>query len=131
MWSMNSPVVAEQDFQFAPLAIPLLVGLVVGGVASMQGSLIGGMIVVFLVEWTKTLDDQLASAGLEIRNLEKLTPAVYGLILILVTFFAPGGIAGLMKMLKSKLVQIIPQPPAGVSRAVPVASDEVVPEPVS
>lgn len=131
MWSMNSPVVAEQDFQFAPLAIPLLVGLVVGGVASLQGSFIGGLVVVFLVEWTKTLDDQLASAGLEIRNLEKLTPAVYGLILILVTFFAPGGIAGLLKLLKSKLVQIIPQSPMAAAASAPVSSDDVVPEPVS
>ncbi len=130
MWSMNSPVVAEQDFQFAPLAVPLLVGLVVGGVASLQGSFIGGLIVVFLVEWTKTIDD-FVSARVDIQNLEKLTPAVYGIILILVTFFAPGGIAGLLKMLKAKLVQVIPQPPVATAVAAPAPVDDVVAEPVA
>ncbi len=46
MWAMNSGFVAEQDFTFA-LMVDLLVGLVVGGVATVSGAAIGAMVVVF------------------------------------------------------------------------------------
>ena len=130
LWAMNSGFVAEQDFQFAPLAIPLLIGLVIGGVGTLEGGLVGALVYVFVNEWTKSVDDTLGGWGLEIANIEKLTPAVFGLILILVTFFAPGGIAGFGKLLKSKLVQIIPQPPEGaVAPAVAGGIEEAIPEP--
>lgn len=131
LWAMNSAFVAEQDFQFAPLAVPLLIGLVIGGVGTLEGALIGSMVYVFVNEWTKGVDDSLGDAGLNIPNLEKLTPAVFGVILILVTFFAPGGIAGFGKLLKRKVVQIIPQPPAGAAVSSPDPGiEDVVPEPV-
>ena len=131
LWAMNSAFVAEQDFQFAPLAIPLIIGLVIGGVGTLEGGFVGAVVYVFVNEWTKSVDDRLADAGIEIANLEKLTPAVFGLILILVTFFAPGGIVGFAKLLKRKVVEIIPQPPAGAARALPETDrEDVVPEPV-
>lgn len=46
MWAMNSGFVAEQDFTFV-LMVDLLVGLVVGGVATVSGAAIGAMVVVF------------------------------------------------------------------------------------
>jgi branched-chain amino acid transport system permease protein len=131
LWAMNSSFVAEQDFQFAPLAVPLLIGLVIGGVGTLEGALIGSLVYVFVNEWSKGVDDTLADWGVEIANLEKLTPSVFGVILILVTFFAPGGIAGFAKLLKRKVVQIIPQPPAGaVSPRTSPGVEDVVPEPV-
>jgi branched-chain amino acid transport system permease protein len=130
LWAMNSGFVAEQDFQFAPLAIPLLIGLVIGGVGTLQGGLVGALVYVFVNEWTKSVDDTLAGWGVEIANVEKLTPAVFGLILILVTFFAPGGIAGFGTLLKSKVVQIIPQPPVGaVKTATAGGVEDAIPEP--
>ncbi|MDH3681342.1 MAG: branched-chain amino acid ABC transporter permease [Acidimicrobiia bacterium] len=120
MWAMNSAFVGEQDFGFAPLAIPLLVGLVIGGVATLEGAIVGSLVWVFVGEFTRNL-------GLDI-----LSQALFGLILILVTFFAPGGVVGFMKQMKARLVRVIPQPPAGV---LPSASagddlvDDVVPEP--
>lgn len=131
LWAMNSGFVAEQDFQFAPLAVPLLIGLVIGGVGTLEGALIGSLVYVFVNEWTKGVDDTLGGWGLEIANIEKLTPAVFGVILILVTFFAPGGIAGFGKLLKAKLVQIIPQPPVpGAKSAASPGVGDAVPEPV-
>jgi len=131
LWAMNSAFVAEQDFQFAPLAIPLLIGLVIGGVGTLEGALIGSLVYVFVNEWSKGVDDTLKDWGVEIANLEKLTPAVFGIILILVTFFAPGGIAGFGKLLKNKVVHIIPQPPEGAANRRPAAGlEDVVPEPV-
>ncbi|MEM7095492.1 MAG: branched-chain amino acid ABC transporter permease [Actinomycetota bacterium] len=46
MWAMFSGFVAEQDFTFI-LMVDLLVGLVVGGVGTVSGALIGAMVVVF------------------------------------------------------------------------------------
>ncbi len=131
LWAMNSAFVAEQDFQFAPLAVPLIIGLVIGGVGTLEGGLIGALVYVFVNEWTKGVDDTLSGWGLEVANIEKLTPAVFGLILILVTFFAPGGIAGFAKLLKARLVQIIPQPPVGAAKSAAAPGvEDVVPEPV-
>jgi branched-chain amino acid transport system permease protein len=118
MWAMNSAFVGEQDFGFAPLAIPLLVGLVIGGVATLEGALVGSLVWVFVGEFTRSL-------GLDI-----LSQALFGIILILVTFFAPGGIVGFLKQIKAKIVQVIPQPPEGAT--LPSSSDvvdDVVPEP--
>ena len=46
MWAMNSGFVAEQDFTFV-LMVDLLVGLVIGGVATISGAAIGALVVVF------------------------------------------------------------------------------------
>jgi branched-chain amino acid transport system permease protein len=119
MWTMNTAFVGEQDFGFAPLAIPLLVGLVIGGVATLEGGLIGALVFVFVGEFTRSFD------------LDILSQALFGVILILVTFFAPSGLAGFWRMVKARVVRVVPQPPAGAAGRVAVAdvSDEVVPEP--
>lgn len=46
MWAMTSGFVAEQDFTFV-LMVDLLVGLVVGGVGTISGAMIGAVVVVF------------------------------------------------------------------------------------
>ncbi|MFV0524727.1 MAG: branched-chain amino acid ABC transporter permease [Acidimicrobiales bacterium] len=120
LWAMNTAFVGEQDFSFAALAIPLLVGLVIGGVGTLEGGLVGALVVVFVGEFTKSL-------GLDI-----LSQALFGVILILVTFFAPGGIVGLWKQLKRRVVEVVPQPPAGYSDGSGFgtpAADKSVPEP--
>ena len=119
MWAMNTAFVGEQDFGFAPLAIPLLVGLVIGGVATIEGAILGSLVWVFVGEFTRNL-------GLDI-----LSQALFGVILILVTFFAPGGLASLTKLIKSQIVRVIPQPPDGASISAPSSADvdDVVPEP--
>ena len=120
MWAMNTAFVGEQDFGFAPLAIPLLVGLVIGGVATLEGALVGSLVWVFVGEFTRNL-------GLDI-----LSQALFGIILILVTFFAPGGVVGFAKQVKAKIIQVIPQPPEGAGLSSAAAGDvvdDVVPEP--
>ncbi|MFV0259714.1 MAG: branched-chain amino acid ABC transporter permease [Acidimicrobiales bacterium] len=120
LWAMDKAFVGEQDFSFAALAIPLLVGLVIGGVGTLEGGLVGALVVVFVGEFTKSL-------GLDI-----LAQALFGLILILVTFFAPGGIVGLWKQLKRRVIEIVPQPPSGYSDGSGLGApvdDKSVPEP--
>ena len=80
------------------LSIQLLVGAVVGGLASIPGPLIGGIFAYFLPiesnQWVPTqtwIPTQIAS------TIEKAGPAVtYGAVLILTMIFAPNGIVGLV-----------------------------------
>ncbi len=125
LWAMNSAFVGEQDFGFAPLAIPLLVGLVIGGVATLDGAIYGALVVVFVREIANNTDIPF------IEREDVLSQALFGLVLILVTFFAPGGISGLVSSIKDRIIQVIPQPPtgAGVMASAAEAADDAVPEP--
>jgi branched-chain amino acid transport system permease protein len=81
----------------ASLSIQLLVGAVIGGLASIPGPLAGGIFAYFLPiesnQWVPTqtwIPTQIASA------VEKAGPSVtYGVILIVIMIFAPNGIVGL------------------------------------
>ena len=80
------------------LSIQLLVGAVVGGLASIPGPLVGGIFAYFLPiesnQWVPSqswIPSQIASV------VEKAGPAVtYGVVLILIMIFAPNGIVGLI-----------------------------------
>jgi branched-chain amino acid transport system permease protein len=80
------------------LSIQLLVGTVVGGLASIPGPLIGAIFAYFLPiesnQWVPTqtwIPSQIAS------TVEKAGPAVtYGVVLILIMIFAPNGVVGLV-----------------------------------
>jgi branched-chain amino acid transport system permease protein len=82
----------------AALSIQLLVGVVVGGLASIAGPLVGGIFTYFLPiesnQWVPTqtwIPVQIAS------TVEKAGPAVtYGAVLILIMIFAPNGVVGLV-----------------------------------
>jgi branched-chain amino acid transport system permease protein len=75
-----------------------LVGVVIGGLASIPGPLIGGIFAYFLPiesnQWVPTqtwIPSQIAS------TVVKAGPAVsYGAVLILIMIFAPNGIVGLI-----------------------------------
>jgi branched-chain amino acid transport system permease protein len=77
--------VAPDSFTFV-LAIGLFVGLVVGGVGSIWGALIGGLFVLFVPNVAENISKGLAGA-------------VYGIILILVIYLMPSGAAGLVRLI--------------------------------
>lgn len=87
------------------LSIQLLVGAVIGGLASIPGPLIGGIFAYFLPiesnQWVPTqtwIPNQIAS------TVEKAGPAVtYGVLLILIMIFAPNGIVGLVTAAYARL----------------------------
>ncbi|WP_419247580.1 branched-chain amino acid ABC transporter permease [Roseibium aggregatum] len=81
--------VAPDSFTFV-LAIALFVGLVIGGVGSIPGAVIGGLFLVFVPNFAEEISKGLAGA-------------VYGAILILVIYAMPSGAAGLVRMLVAKL----------------------------
>jgi len=181
MWAMNTGFVGETSFTFV-LMVELLVGLVIGGVATVSGAVIGAAVVVFVREYTKTLvigldvgtfiwlaiflivllgavlvfqkmtDNPvkpptallglIAGAGVlavlnvitggdswyDIDGNGPLSQAIFGVILILVTFFAPQGVIGAVRKLRSFIVRVIPKTPGEwmPAGAVSAASGAVV-----
>ncbi len=83
--------VAPDSFTFA-LAIALFVGLVVGGVNSIPGTLFGGAFVLFVPNIAEKVSKGLAGA-------------VYGVILILLIYLMPSGVAGLVRWVTGRLVR--------------------------
>jgi branched-chain amino acid transport system permease protein len=80
------------------LSIQLLVGAVVGGLASIAGPLVGGIFAYFLPIESNQLVPTLTWIPSQIAStVVKAGPAVsYGAVLILIMIFAPNGIVGLV-----------------------------------
>jgi branched-chain amino acid transport system permease protein len=83
--------VAPDSFTFQ-LAVALFVGLVVGGTASIPGTIVGGLFVLFVPNIAETFSKGLAGA-------------VYGVILLLVIYLMPAGAAGLVRLITGKLAK--------------------------
>jgi len=83
--------VAPDSFTFS-LAVALFVGLVVGGVASIPGTIVGGFFVLFVPNIAEHFSKGLAGA-------------VYGIILLLIIFVMPMGAAGLGRWITGKLMK--------------------------
>jgi branched-chain amino acid transport system permease protein len=85
--------VAPDSFTIV-LSIALFVGLVVGGVGSIPGTLVGGLFVLFVPNVAEQISKGLAGA-------------VYGIILILVIYLMPTGAAGLVRLLAVRFARLI------------------------
>ena len=81
--------VAPDSFGFF-VSITFFVGMVVGGVASILGSIFGGLFVVFVPNIAETISR--AAPGV-----------IYGVILILFLFLLPDGVAGLLRRLAARI----------------------------
>jgi branched-chain amino acid transport system permease protein len=84
--------VGPDSFPFL-LSVSFLVGLVVGGVGSIPGSLVGGVFVLFVPNLAERV-----STG--------LSGAIYGVILLLVIFVMPSGAAGFFRMAAARLPSV-------------------------
>lgn len=76
------------------LSLSLLVGIVLGGRASLLGAIIGGVIIVFLPELVNTLSNEGNWPEQITYNAPNL---LYGLLVVLVVLVAPGGLTGTIK----------------------------------
>ena len=87
------------------LSIQLLVGAVVGGLASIPGPLLGGIFAYFLPIESNQLVPTLTWIPSQIAStVIKAGPAVsYGVVLILIMIFAPNGIVGLITTAYTRL----------------------------
>jgi len=103
------------------LSIALLVGAVVGGIGSIGGALIGGLLTEFLPIYAQQL---LLPISKELAN--AAPGAVQGLLLLLVLGLARGGVAGLIADAYRRVLQ----PPQAEVLAEPTAESAITPSPV-
>jgi branched-chain amino acid transport system permease protein len=85
--------VAPDSFTFL-LSVALFVGLVVGGVGSIPGAVVGGLFVLFVPNLAEHISKGLAGA-------------VYGIILILVIYVMPSGAAGLARWVIGRVMRAV------------------------
>jgi branched-chain amino acid transport system permease protein len=71
------------------LSIAFLVGIVVGGLASVEGAIFGAL----FIQFVPNIADQMSKAA---------PWAIYGVLLILCMYLMPGGVAGLIRALREK-----------------------------
>lgn len=112
------------------LAINFIVGLVVGGVGTLSGAVVGGLVIALIPEWAAST----SSLGpVPDRWLTGPTGAfILGVLLIALMFVMPGGAVAGFRKLKAKVVMVVPAPPGGapvMTDASDDPSDETVLEP--
>jgi branched-chain amino acid transport system permease protein len=74
------------------LSITFLVGIVIGGLASVSGAIYGGLFTQFVPNWA--------------QDISKAAPwAIYGVFLIVFMYVMPRGVAGALRMLAARLVR--------------------------
>jgi branched-chain amino acid transport system permease protein len=123
--AINLASVGPSSFD-ANYAILTIMGLVIGGVATLHGNWVGGVVLVFLQD----LVTRISFTAIPFFKIEKgspLTRAVFGLVLVLVAFFAPGGIMSLVKAAKARIIRVVPNPPAPTDRTTPPVVESPAP----
>ena len=88
--------VAPDSFQIL-LSLYLLVGIVVGGLASISGAFFGALFIEFVPTYSDQLTDLLGDRA------KALPWAVFGLLLILFMYLMPTGVTGMLRRLGVRL----------------------------
>lgn len=105
MLTLIVPIVSPEAFGFV-LAVELITGLVVGGMTRLGGAVLGGLLVVWLpyysAGWSSHLPVFSGSDAVILAN------AIYGIVLIVITFTLPGGLASGVDRLVGRFVRIVP-----------------------
>ena len=101
--------VAPESFTLL-LSFTFLGAVVVGGLGTVIGSVLGALFVVFVPQYAGDVN-------------QALTGVIYGCTLIAVVYLLPGGAAGLLRRLRRLLVDVVEPPPA-----VPVPEPSPPPE---
>lgn len=111
MLTLIVPVVSPEAFGFA-LAVELITGLVVGGMTRLSGAVLGALLVVWLPYYAAGWSGHLpifsgSDAGV-------LANAIYGIVLIVIVFTLPGGLASGVDKLVRRIVAVVPFRPASL-----------------
>jgi branched-chain amino acid transport system permease protein len=99
--------VSPDSFRFE-LSIALLVGAVVGGIATLPGALIGGMFIQVVEKYADAATKAIAKSVHLPIELEPWT--IYGIMLIALMYLMPTGIAGGLASLWARLTQQVRRP---------------------
>lgn len=94
--------VAPESFTLL-LSFTLLSAVVVGGLGTVAGAVLGALFVVFVPQYAGDVN-------------QALTGVVYGATLIAVVYLLPGGAAGLLRRLRRLLVDVVEIPTPSTSR---------------
>ncbi len=101
-------IASEGDFTQL-ISILFVVGMVVGGVGTLSGAVIGGLVIAFVPDWASSTQNL---PGVPERWLQGPTGGlILGVGLILVTFVLPGGIIAGVRKVRGRFVQVLPQTP--------------------
>ncbi|HJM99696.1 MAG TPA: branched-chain amino acid ABC transporter permease [Acidimicrobiales bacterium] len=96
--------IASPDDFSSLVAIYLIVGLVVGGVGTLSGAVIGGLVYALIPDWASSTQ---SISFVPQRWLQGPTGSlILGLLLIVLTLFMPGGISTAAKKVKNRFVTI-------------------------
>lgn len=112
---LSTGIVNTGEFALT-LSIYLLAGMVLGGAGTLVGAWWGGVVLVFLPQWSSSLSKDFSLGSSASAN---LAVVIYGLVLIVVMMLAPGGIQGGIRWLGQRLAS---RGGRGTSRPTPVAT---------
>ncbi len=108
VYVMEIGIASPDDFTQL-VAINLIVGLVVGGVGTLSGAVVGGLVIVLIPDWASSTGNV---AFVPERWLQGPTGTLLlGALLVLLTFILPGGIVAGFRRLKARFVRVIPARP--------------------
>jgi branched-chain amino acid transport system permease protein len=82
------------------LSLSLLTAIVIGGLGSLIGALLGSALLVYLPPY---VTDFATARGLDTSQAAQLSPLVYGVVLVLVMLLAPAGVMGSLRLLRLRL----------------------------
>jgi len=88
-------------------SIEFIAGLVIGGVATILGPFIGGVLVEWLPYWAFEVNWPILG-----RLQGPQAGVLYGAILVVIIFFMPGGIVHGLRQIRAKFVVMVPRLPA-------------------
>jgi branched-chain amino acid transport system permease protein len=101
------------------LSLSLLTAIVLGGLGSLAGALVGAALLTFLPQLITGVGEDV---GLSDLQAAQLAPLVYGLTLVLVVLLAPSGIAGGVRRLARRRKDRTQEPPATATGPEPATS---------
>jgi branched-chain amino acid transport system permease protein len=101
-------IASEGDFTQL-ISILFVVGMVVGGVGTLSGAVIGGLVIAFVPDWASSTQNL---PGVPERWLQGPTGGlILGVGLIIVTFVLPGGIIAGVRQVRGRFVRVLPETP--------------------
>jgi len=109
------------------LSLTLLAAVVLGGLGSLTGALLGAGLLTFLPQVVTEVG---RDAGLDDIQAAELAPLVHGVVMVLVVLLAPGGLVGLLRGGRARLRTARTRGPSPVpAPPVPAVEDATAPTP--
>jgi branched-chain amino acid transport system permease protein len=126
------------------LGVTLIIGLVMGGVATVTGAIPGAFIVVIIRYILEQITSQKEILGISMEWLSKrqgkggVVTIAFGVMLVIFVFFLPGGVIDGLRRLRARFVRVLPRPgwlaevsSRGQTVTDPVTSAVPTPEPAA